>query len=640
VKQGIGIIICVFALLLLQACSDPKQTPVVPPLTSHNLACESFLNDPENEVRDPLPGLDRASKLRWLEKASVALRNGQRLTAADQLDELLKKSRSEIIDMWMQEPAFLDMALDFNMSVWGQKQDSVKNAKQDYRLSVYDVPTAISSAQALAANGDYFGKLFELYPPMYLPAFFSPFPLTPEDAQLPEKQLRLVNIERTLKQIQKWITEFEAKPPTNDAELCKAVVGRIQEDNHFTSFFATGLLGFFNFNLFSLNEQWYNLYFCVNASTTELSVDPLVYLRGLHERNRQFFNTAMQAAENYRQAKSVPEIKAYGPKDFTFTSRPIAFANSFKLALPNSSTNMNRKRAAFVLDKFFCDNLTPINVEDPGSHAGDAHGSQTSCRSCHYKLDPMAGFFANHGTLFDNFSGFKNLVFDDGANTDLKSYVEKWLHNGEWKVGYFRSPTDKVVNTYGRTLEDLFQIIRTAPEVKRCLSKRMFEYLVAPQQVIDAGYLDYLTKEFSCVAEKNSSQAFKRTVKRLVLSRSFNEKNLQPQQCYDYPPNYDPQGAPPCKVAALLQKNCVKCHKSTSGDGRLDLSKWIKSSSSEWNFPHVDRFGAQKTKRQTLSKMAELLSATDEDQRMPKDTYMHPLERESLYLWLQGELKQ
>ncbi len=69
------------------------------------------------------------------------------------------------------------------------------------------------------------------------------------------------------------------------------------------------------------------------------------------------------------------------------------------MALANSSTNYNRKRAAYVLKRFFCDDLNPVGFEDPAEHIGGAHGSQTSCYACHYKLDPMAGFFRNHGAL-------------------------------------------------------------------------------------------------------------------------------------------------------------------------------------------------------------------------------------------------
>src|SRR5690606_12233422 len=35
------------------------------------------------------------------------------------------------------------------------------------------------------------------------------------------------------------------------------------------------------------------------------------------------------------------------------------------MQLPNSSTNYNRKRAAFILKRYFCDDLTPIDIVAP-----------------------------------------------------------------------------------------------------------------------------------------------------------------------------------------------------------------------------------------------------------------------------------
>ena len=66
-----------------------------------------------------------------------------------------------------------------------------------------------------------------------------------------------------------------------------------------------------------------------------------------------------------------------------------------------------------------------------------------------------------------------------------------------------RSPRWEDQNSYGETLGDLSKIIRSAPEAKRCLMKRLFEYMTAENQTIDGGYLDHLTRD---VREGSSHQ--------------------------------------------------------------------------------------------------------------------------------------
>src|SRR5690606_6614086 len=95
--------------------------------------------------------------------------------------------------------------------------------------------------------------------------------------------------------------------------------------------------------------------------------------------------------------------------------------------LPNSSTNFNRKRANYALKRFFCDDLTPVNVVLPDDHAGGRHGTDPGCQACHYKLDPMAGFFRYHngfGTSSKDPDGI--IFFSDGALKPLGEYLGEW----------------------------------------------------------------------------------------------------------------------------------------------------------------------------------------------------------------------
>src|SRR5581483_2430968 len=116
------------------------------------------------------------------------------------------------------------------------------------------------------------------------------------------------------------------------------------------------------------------------------------------------------------------------------------FTRTLQTTLPNSSTNYDRKRAAYILQRFFCDDLTPVNVEAPAQHGGSEHASNPSCFACHYKLDPMAGFFRTLGIDFKDYSQKTYIVFDDGAYTNSANYWKAWQPGPDathpYNVGY------------------------------------------------------------------------------------------------------------------------------------------------------------------------------------------------------------
>lgn len=264
--------------------------------------------------------------------------------------------------------------------------------------------------------------------------------------------------------------------------------------------------------------------------------------------------------------------------------------------------------------------------------------------ACHYKLDPMAGYFRNIGAGYNDFSNERFIIFDDGAKVEREPYLENWRapagSSREWNVGYVRSTTDERLNDYGDGIEDLHRLLRRAPEVKRCVVRRLFEYLVAEEQPIDGSYLDYLTNEFSRRAQTNSAEAFKWTVGQLLLSNSYQQPDMQATQCYDFGPGYDPTGAPPCQVGYILHKNCATCHSSTAGAGRLNLDSWTVMADGKMAFPHLDGSGQQRTLKETLERIIQRLSAADPYERMPLFTYMSAQERQQLFVWAQRMLNE
>jgi hypothetical protein len=252
----------------------------------------------------------------------------------------------------------------------------------------------------------------------------------------------------------------------------------------------------------------------------------------------------------------------------------------------------------------------------------------------------MAGFFRTRGSLFFDFAGTKDITFDDGATADLATYTQAWRapagSSRTWDVGYVRSVDDDTHNDYGESMEDLHALLRRAPEVKRCLVRRLFEYVVDEDQTIDAGYLNYLADQFTQRSKTNSSDAFKWTVSQLMLSQSFQQSDPDPSQCYDYPPGFNPAGSPPCRVSYILHQNCAMCH-GAGGAGGLNLDAWITLPDGSKAFPHFGADGKQIPLAETLSEMVMRLSSSDPNVRMPFYRYMNPIDRQELFQWAQGQ---
>ena len=141
----------------------------------------------------------------------------------------------------------------------------------------------------------------------------------------------------------------------------------------------------------------------------------------------------------------------------------------------------------------------------------------------------------------------------------LSDYVRHWKTPAgsprTWNTGYIRSVSDTSQNAYGETMDDLFGILRQAPEVKRCVVQRMFEHLISKSQTVDGDYLDYLTEDFTKNLKQSSADAVKNLVSKIVLSQSDPTPNPDPQSCYDYRPGYQPSPSdPPCRISSILRR--------------------------------------------------------------------------------------
>jgi hypothetical protein len=222
--------------------------------------------------------------------------------------------------------------------------------------------------------------------------------------------------------------------------------------------------------------------------------------------------------------------------------KPRLYGQTFWENHPNSSTNYNRKRAAYVLKTFLCDDLTPVKLEIAEHPGDDRHATDPSCMSCHYKLDPLAGFFRNHGVIGTNFDGAGHFFFDDGkriAGEALTKYLSSWnfpdsqdLNHG-LNVGLIRSSTDPSKNSYGSTLDDLGRLVAQDPRTFMCKTQRLADYFIGGGLTHDRKWLEGLANTIQSAPKATNGAAVKSVIKSLLLSKAFATDDPTEGVCYD-----------------------------------------------------------------------------------------------------------
>jgi hypothetical protein len=583
------------------------------------------------------------SKAAWIDRVARLLRGGRALDPADpklNLAALLPLEKPAIIDALMAEPLFGDAVLDFNLYFLGGKPaELAPDDHKSYNPAVFDYPQAIAAAQQALRGGDYF-KLFDFAQPFYMPALGMAYPQDPADQNLPQPDLRKKIFAKIQATLDGMIQLAQANPPPALKDFCAKA--NAMSSTLFSIYNAGVSYQIVAKTFFS--SEWFNKLTTMCLSPEQYTLQAMVDgLKEARQKDELFFARLAAFEPASYVLHAVTDIQAMDTSGLVDPASFNQFGTAQAQALPNSSTNYDRKRAAYVLKRFFCDDLTPIGVENPVAHTQGQHGSDPSCFSCHYKLDPMAGFLKDYGAGFADYSKARKIVFDDGATADLATYQSAWKapagSGRDWNIGYIRSVNHPELNDYGTSLGDLFAIIRKAPEARSCVVRRMFEYFAGEDRMLDAGYLDYLTGVFNSRASSStSSAAFKEVLKQILLSNSFAQTDPVPGQCYDYAPGTDPRQSPPCAVAYILQKNCVKCHGSVdSGEGGLDLAHWTMQADGRLGFGYVDDSGKQHTRKETFDALLDRLTTADTAKRMPKGSVMSSSDREQLYLWIRNQ---
>lgn len=626
-----NLIAAVFVTTLISC--NPQHSPSV-------VSSRTLRGKPENNcsvrAADPLPSFTEDQKKTWLGKAYQTLGFGHGVLTQEYLAPLLSRSRPEILQDWFASPEFGDFVLDFNRYFLGFKRDRLKNHRGDYISGSFEIYQAVHSAQETVRCGNY-ESLFDYNQEVYMDPLGMPT-LADNDSsseEISDQQKRKKIFVQIQNGLDEQIAQAIAHPERTFKENCDDFQERLPID--FNQFFYLGIpFSVINFGPLGL---WYGEAMKICAASLEPMIDFVDMLKNIKVKNEIFYQSLSPFEPDVYFPRTIGEVKSL-PREGWAESKANQFSN-LRGILPNSSTNYNRKRGAFVLSRYFCDDLTPINIEDTGGHSQGQHGSSPACLACHYRLDPMAGFFKNLGFQFNNFATSDFIIFDDGAKIQREQYQSAWRAPAEtgreWNIGFIRSEKEDWRNSYGNDMGDLFKIISQAPEVKRCVIKRLFEYLIAENQTIDPGYLDYLTLQYSTTAKFNSSLAFKEAVADIVMSRSFVKTDLNPQECYDFAPGQEMPQGPPCRVNYLLQKNCVHCHSSNNMSGGLDLTRWSPSGSNSGreNFFHVDFSGHRLPAEVTFQRISDRLTNGDPEQRMPLKQFMESADRESLFLWVE-----
>jgi hypothetical protein len=646
-----------------------------------------------DEPRDEF-GLTAEGKRWWIDKASRTLRLGTSATDAE-VAEWMPLTYDAIADRLIADPRFADTLIDFNYYYFGFKSDKRSWPSADdpasQFINYFDIPQAVDGAKQVMAGGDVLAMLDDqrIYAQPFGAVFdYEKGTYVAEGATERRKELyknRLAAVDATIAYLKgpgdKWVDEYciHATAITSGSEMF---------DPQFPPGFREGL--FAGEDIQRLTENCYDLPYPGDGGevpaddaddsdddsddaddadgddaddgdddTTDPVPNPnpdyptpprrtvpegtLERVERVKARLTKLVDYFLQFEPDRYVVRTAADVRLLDLKLLGIEDQRDRMTMSwFFSRMPNSSTNYNRKRANYALKRFFCDDLTPVNVVLPDDHAGGRHGTDPGCQSCHYKLDPMAGFFRYQGGYGGDVKGSEEIFFSDGATKPLKEYLKEWRSGDAarpWNVGYVRSTTDASLNDYSDNpkdpdLKEFFSLLKRAPEVKQCLVKRVSEYVIGEGQAMDPGYLAEVTNRYTDVRETNASAAFKDTFKTLALSKTFRTRDPVSEECYDQPANAAEGTRPPCKVAFILERHCAQCHRGASAAGGLDLTKWTNLDGG-YGFPDSD--GAPRMT--SLQAVYDRLATADPALKMPLGKHMDVADRDALFLWITKQLE-
>jgi hypothetical protein len=614
---------------------------------------KSFSNE---DLRSPeIEGMIRSSidpeRARWIDRMARKVRNGAGLRPNDPLGKWLEGSDEAVMKAILQSPEFEDGLLDFLLYFYGFKPAVLKEEEHSntdgYAEEVFTYSQAIAALQSYfsqSGSSDFFERVTQFSAPIYLR------PLTKvlrKGDTLPGKTLaenRAAIVPQLFTFLDASIDLF-SKPMSEEnlRTACQEFLfGKTGVSGYFDYFYRMGWGTFTNHTF--MKTFWTGTLYeqCVFSPMDGISnvfvKNEVIRLRALSLKMMEIQPDLEPSVYTLNSMKDLRRV----PVDWVAGDLPSLGVYLDLDTIPNSTTNLNRKRAAFILKRYFCDDLNPIGVQIPNSHSDDQHGSDPSCYSCHFKLDPMAGFFRNLGIYFFDYSQREKIIFSDETRLNRETYLNNWKNPPGsprvWNVGYIRSSVKEDLNAYGESISDLERILSEAREVKECFVRRAYQYFVDENQMVSPAFIENLTAKFIEESKaEHSAAAFEKLAQRLLSSQGFRASNRISNQCYDRAPGENPNLNLSCEVASTFEKNCVRCHGGLDPAGGLNLTKMIDLEDGTMNFPHVSEGGNQYPRAHTLTQIADRLGSSDPQKRMPLRQEISSVDRDRLYVWVQKQ---
>jgi hypothetical protein len=555
----------------------------------------------------------------------------------------------------MQDDLFVDTMLMFNLGYLGRAPNelfelSPANGTLGYRPEIFAYPQALASAAASIKGGDYF-DLFAAQPRIYAPIVNLP------TAEVIESMASQLNSDLDL-HFQVYV---ESDTPADKVSDFCLIYARDFKTKALTALVAMGLdasfverlLQTFAQEMFRLPklENEYSCYAAALETFSGYAAREQIRL-ALRDIKDIMGKLALQAQETPLSNSTSHRLASYhdfGRKEThpaLYQLMPALTVQGFWQYLSGSSTNHNRKRAAYMLRTYFCDDLTPLEVVTASDNAGEVenqHGSNPACMSCHYKLDPIGGLFRNKGRLGTDFTGKGFIQFDDQAKFSeekLSNYLSTWEKpDGESWVGFYISPSQKHQAWQGQELDDFWTFLRNSSEAKECLVRRLAEFYLGADRPFDGKWLEEISANL--VPGEESGKAMKNVVKELALSNSFASADVSKDLCLDLGADEalsSETSQIPCAISYTIKKHCASCHTGSSSIQRLDLTRMVSTNGGQLNFVHIAEDGSQVSKLKTYQFILERLNTGDKERVMPPSSPMPDADKQALFQWLKREI--
>jgi hypothetical protein len=589
-------------------------------------------------------------KADWLDKTARLLRNGDGLGPRDDVDALLAMDPGAVVDQFMQDPRFGDMVLAFNQFYLSRSGAQLKTPLPgggfSYSFSVFELPQALASAQAVVRGGNYF-DLYSATPTAFRTSASRPLPVVTGggggdgglgDGGSPPLTRR--------QRIEKNFADATAKLATDPKGACSDF-----QEAVFTAGSELSIEGFSHAN--DLSERWFGVPTPSSPNTLNCRIGgaPLTAdeLRGPFSVIQAGIEALFAAMDAAPAAAAINSIADLTPVPFQFDGLPPLvkpFGEEFWAVLPATSTNFQRKRAAYILRTYFCDDLTPNSIPSTVDAGGqdEKHASNPNCQACHYRLDPMGALFRNLGAGGIDQSAQNKISFSDGvtfADDQFQQYLSQWRNSdGSFRAGkYVIGPDGQPMRdpawleTDGDTLDGLWSYLPRADAPRACLTRRLAEYVLGGKQVYDRDWLSQVARQAKFKPGPQSGAAFKAMVKALVLSKTFSTQDPKAGVCYDQPANA-PANRPPCAVANIVANQCADCHSSVLARGHLDLTQWTLQADGAFSWPHNDDAGNPLSRTDSLQRILDRITSPDPDKRMPFQRSLESADLETFKTWL------